>query len=75
MLKETAEELGLTDFNPDPKPLPEKVDEGFYEALTHEDDPPIYLDVLNALIATNRAVAEPTPKQIPKTRVRKPASR
>lgn len=74
MLEETAEELGLTSFNPDPKPIPEKVDEGFYEALRHENDPPIYLEVLNALIAINRKNEEKGPEaKSVKTRVRRSA--
>lgn len=61
MLKETADELGLTPYvlnNTFDDPLAHALRSDFYANLNHPDDPPIYLDVLNELIEMNNSNRE-----------------
>ena len=56
MLRETAEELGLVEYVDEFKQPDRHIDPAFYEALRGEDDPPIYIQVLNALFEGNENI-------------------
>lgn len=54
MLRETAEELGLVEFVKEFKEPDRHIDPSFYADLRGEDDPPLYLQVLEALFGENQ---------------------
>lgn len=56
MLRETAEELGLVEYVDEFKAPDRHIDPAFYASLEHDDDPPIYIQVLHALFGENEKV-------------------
>lgn len=56
MLRETAEELGLVEYVDEFKQPERHIDPSFYEDLRGDDDPPIFIEVLNALFGENENI-------------------
>jgi hypothetical protein len=56
MLKETAEELGLTPFIRDYSAPSRYIGPSFYFHLRNDDDPPIYAQVLDEMAEKNLAL-------------------
>lgn len=56
MLKKTAESLGLTPYiNEDSYGPPKQyINPAFYKELEHDDDPPLYIAVLEEFMASNQ---------------------